>query len=47
MIACPEEIAYLMGFIDAGKLRRLAAEMGDSTYTKYLLRLLKSPGEQG
>jgi glucose-1-phosphate thymidylyltransferase len=47
MIACPEEIAYLMGYIDAGKLRRLAKEMGDSTYKMYLLRLLKSHGERG
>jgi glucose-1-phosphate thymidylyltransferase len=47
MIACPEEIAYLMEYIDAGALRRLAAEMGDNAYSQYLTRILKSPGEQG
>lgn len=46
MIACPEEIAYLRGYIDAGQVRLLAKEMGDSTYTKYLLRLLISHGER-
>jgi glucose-1-phosphate thymidylyltransferase len=47
MIACPEEIAYLKGYIDAGQVRCLAKKMGDSTYTKYLLHLLKSHGERG
>jgi glucose-1-phosphate thymidylyltransferase len=47
MIACPEEIAYLMGYIDAGKLRRLAEEMGDTAYARYLRRLLSSDGERG
>lgn len=46
MIACPEEIAYLMGYIDANRLRRLAADMGDNAYSNYLLRLLKLPKEQ-
>ncbi len=46
MIACPEEIAYLMGYIDENRLRRLAAEMGDNAYSNYLLRLLKLPKEQ-
>jgi glucose-1-phosphate thymidylyltransferase len=47
MIACPEEIAYLMGYIDAGKVRRLAAEMGDNAYSQYLLRLVAPAGEKG
>lgn len=42
MIACPEEIAYQMGFVDAGQLRRLAEQMGDNAYSRYLLRLLKA-----
>jgi glucose-1-phosphate thymidylyltransferase len=46
MIACPEEIAYGMGFIDASRLRRLAGEMGDNAYARYLLHLLKSPQDQ-
>jgi len=39
-IACPEEIAYRQGFIDAGRLERLAAEMAKSDYGAYLSRLL-------
>jgi len=46
MIACPEEVAYLMGYIDESWLHRLAGEMGDNAYSRYLLRLLKSPKEQ-
>ena len=40
-IACPEEVAYNMDFIDAGQLARLAADMGNSSYGDYLARLLK------
>lgn len=39
-IACPEEIAYRQGFIDAGRLERLSAEMAKSEYGAYLSRLL-------
>src|SRR5271157_756820 len=42
-IACPEEIAYRQGFIDAGQLERLAAPISKSGYGKYLLALLKEP----
>jgi glucose-1-phosphate thymidylyltransferase len=35
-IACPEEIAYDQGFIDAAQLERLAAELGKSDYGRYL-----------
>jgi glucose-1-phosphate thymidylyltransferase len=38
-IACPEEVAYYMGAIDAGKVRELAASLKNSTYGKYLLAL--------
>jgi glucose-1-phosphate thymidylyltransferase len=41
-IACPEEIAWRMGYIDAGRLQTLGEEMGNSSYGKYLLGLLKS-----
>ncbi len=41
MISCPEEIAYRMGFIDDGQLRKLATEMGDNGYQRYLLSLLE------
>jgi len=39
-IACPEEVAYYMGAIDAGKVRDLASSLRNSTYGRYLLRLV-------
>jgi len=35
-IACPEEIAFRMGFIDQQQLVRLAQGCGDSSYGRYL-----------
>ena len=35
-IACPEEIAYQRGFIDAAQLERLAAALGKNGYGGYL-----------
>jgi glucose-1-phosphate thymidylyltransferase len=40
MIACPEEIAFRMGFIDADQLARLAAELSDQ-YAAYLQQVLR------
>ncbi|HUP31384.1 MAG TPA: glucose-1-phosphate thymidylyltransferase RfbA [Usitatibacter sp.] len=40
-IACPEEIAYRMGYIDAGQLERLAAPMKKNAYGQYLLDVLR------
>ena len=40
-VACPEEIAYRLGYIDAAQLQTLAAAISKSTYGKYLLRLLE------
>ena len=42
-IACPEEIAYRHGFIDAEQLERLAQPFSKSGYGKYLLALLHEP----
>lgn len=42
-IACPEEIVYRLGYIDANQLQALAAKIGKSTYGQYLLRLLSEP----
>jgi glucose-1-phosphate thymidylyltransferase len=39
-IACPEEIAFRQGLIDAAQLRHLAAALGRSDYARYLHRLL-------
>jgi glucose-1-phosphate thymidylyltransferase len=40
-IACPEEIAYRMGYIDAGQLERLAKPMIRNSYGQYLLAVLR------
>ena len=40
-VACPEEIAFRQGFIDATQLRALAATISKSTYGEYLLRVLE------
>ena len=43
-IACPEEIAYRQGFVDAAQLTRLAGAFGrGSEYGRYLLGLLDFP----
>ncbi|MGB0126977.1 MAG: glucose-1-phosphate thymidylyltransferase RfbA [Rhodocyclaceae bacterium] len=39
-IACPEEIAFRLGYIDAEAVRRLAAPMAKNSYGQYLLQLL-------
>ena len=44
-IACPEEIAYRMGFIDAAQLARLAEPLKKSGYGSYLLGLLSRQQE--
>jgi glucose-1-phosphate thymidylyltransferase len=40
-IACPEEIAFRMGYIDGGQLEKLAAPLIKSGYGAYLLRILE------
>ena len=39
-IACPEEIAYRMGYIDAEQVERLAEPLKKTAYGTYLLRML-------
>ena len=39
-IACPEEVAYRMGYIDGEQVRRLAAPLRQSAYGQYLLHML-------
>ena len=40
-VACPEEIAYRLGYIDAEQLRSLAGKIAKSSYGQYLLRVLE------
>ncbi len=40
-IACPEEIAWRMHYIDSAQLQRLANELRKSGYGEYLLELLR------
>jgi len=40
-IACPEEIAFRKGWIDAAQLRALAAPMAKNPYGEYLARLAR------
>jgi glucose-1-phosphate thymidylyltransferase len=44
-IACIEEIAFRMGFVDAAQLRRLAEKCGKSQYGRYMLRTLEEASE--
>jgi glucose-1-phosphate thymidylyltransferase len=39
-IACPEEIAFRMGFISKGQLETLAQEAGNNAYGDYLTQIL-------
>ena len=40
-VACPEEIAFRLGWIDAEQLSRLAAPLKKNAYGQYLLSMLK------
>jgi glucose-1-phosphate thymidylyltransferase len=39
-VACPEEIAYRLGWIEADQVERLAAALAKNDYGRYLLRML-------
>lgn len=41
-IACPEEVAYRMGYIDEDHLQKLADELGKSAYGQYLVKLTRT-----
>ena len=43
-IACPEEIAYRKGYIDAAALKKLALPLAKSGYGSYLLQILSDAG---
>jgi len=40
-VACPEEIAFSQGWINATQLQQLAAPLAKNGYGRYLLGLLK------
>jgi glucose-1-phosphate thymidylyltransferase len=40
-VACPEEIAYRLGYISAEELRALAGKIAKSSYGQYLQRVLQ------
>jgi glucose-1-phosphate thymidylyltransferase len=40
-IACPEEIAFRSGFIDAGQLEKAIEKLGKSDYARYLREVAK------
>jgi glucose-1-phosphate thymidylyltransferase len=46
-IACPEEIAYRQGFIDAAQVEKLAKPLIKSGYGEYLMQVLKDQQVQG
>ena len=39
-ISCPEEIAYRLGYIDAGQVEAIAAGLKQNEYGRYLLKML-------
>src|SRR5262245_5455579 len=43
MVACVEEIAYLMGYITRADVVRIAEVMRNNSYGQYLLRLVEGP----
>jgi glucose-1-phosphate thymidylyltransferase len=44
-MACPEEVAFRMGFIDANQLHRLARALGSSAYGLYLADIAREAGD--
>jgi glucose-1-phosphate thymidylyltransferase len=40
-IACPEEVAFRNGWIDAEQVQRLAQPLAKNEYGRYLLRMLQ------
>jgi glucose-1-phosphate thymidylyltransferase len=45
-IACPEEIAYRMGYIDDARLEQLVEPLRKTSYGQYLVRLLQELGHR-
>jgi glucose-1-phosphate thymidylyltransferase len=43
-VACPEEIAFRMGYIDATQVAEIAHTMRKNEYGQYLLALIENRG---
>jgi glucose-1-phosphate thymidylyltransferase len=41
MVACPEEIAFRYGYINASQLEEIGNSMKNNAYGAYLLQLLR------
>ncbi len=41
-IACLEEIAFAMGYIDEAQVEQAAADLGKNEYSSYLHKVLKA-----
>jgi len=41
-VACPEEVAWRQGWIDAAQLRKLAEPLIRNSYGRYLRQLLET-----
>jgi glucose-1-phosphate thymidylyltransferase len=46
-VACPEEVAYKMGFIAAEDVLRIASTMDKNEYGQYLRRLIEEESWPG
>jgi len=40
MVACPEEIAYRQGWIDADAVQKVASQLIKNSYGQYLTKIL-------
>lgn len=45
-IACPEEIAFVSGWIDEAELKKGITDLGKTDYARYLVALLEGPASQ-
>ncbi len=43
-VACPEEVAYRMGYVSADAVLEMASSMGKNQYAQYLRQLIEDEG---
>ncbi len=46
MVACPEEIAYRMGYISAEQVLRLAKPLQKNSYGQYLVSMVRDGAQR-